>query len=195
MDEGRGRSRNRSVMLDPGGNIQARYDKIHLFDVDLGNGECYRESDCFEPGTQAVLSPTPWGPLGMTICYGLRFPGLYRMLAKTGALFLACPAAFMKTTGEAHWHTLVRARAIETGCFMIAPCQNGHHGSAWTYGHSLVVDPWGNIIGEGHGEDEDVIVAGIDVEQAYEARSRIPALRHDRLFDAPEVPARISIGA
>lgn len=186
VDEGRERSRNRSIMLDPEGNIQARYDKIHMFDVELGGGESYKESDRFEPGTHAVLAPTPWGPLGMTVCYDLRFAYLYRALAKAGALFLSCPAAFMKTTGEAHWHTLIRARAIETGCYMIAPCQNGQHGRAKTYGHSLIVDPWGRIVGEGHADAEDVIVAEIDPAKVAEARAKIPALSHDRLFDMPD---------
>jgi len=183
INEGTERSRNRSIMLDPEGQIRARYDKIHMFDVELGNGETYRESDRFEPGTKAVLAPTPWGPLGMTVCYDLRFAYLYRALAKAGALFLSCPAAFMKTTGEAHWHTLVRARAIETGCYMIAPCQNGQHGRARTYGHSLIVDPWGAVIAEGDGENEDVIIAEIDPAKVHEARGKVPALTHDRLFD------------
>ncbi|MEQ8665407.1 MAG: carbon-nitrogen hydrolase family protein [Rhodospirillales bacterium] len=186
VNEGRERSRNRSLMLDPHGKIQARYDKIHMFDVDLGKGESYRESDRFEPGTHAVLSPTPWGPLGMSVCYDLRFAYLYRALAKAGALFLSCPAAFMKTTGEAHWHTLLRARAIETGCYMIAPCQNGKHGRANTYGHSLIVDPWGAVIAEGDGDNEDVIIAEIDPAKVHEARSKVPALQHDRLFDMPD---------
>ena len=187
INEGMEHSRNRSLMLDPQGNIQARYDKIHMFDVELGNGESYKESDRFEPGTHAVLSPTPWGPLGMTICYDLRFAYLYRALAKAGAMFLSCPAAFMKTTGEAHWHALLRARAIETGCYVIAPCQNGRHGRANTYGHSLIVDPWGRVIGEGHGESEDIVIAEIDTAKVFEARSRVPALTHDRLFDMPDI--------
>ncbi len=183
VHEGGARDRNRSIVVDPKGDIRARYDKIHMFDVELGNGESYKESDRFEPGTKAVLAPTPWGPLGMTVCYDLRFAYLYRALAKAGALFLSCPAAFMKTTGQAHWHTLIRARAIETGCYMIAPCQNGSHGRATTYGHSLIVDPWGAVIAEGDGDAEDVIVAEIDPAKVQEARARVPALTHDRPFE------------
>lgn len=186
IDDGGDRLRNRSFMIDPSGAIQARYDKIHMFDVQLGNGETYKESDVFEPGDKAVLAPTPWGLLGMSICYDLRFAYLYRDLAKAGASFLSVPAAFMRTTGQAHWHALLRARAIETGCFVIAPCQNGEHGRARTYGHSLIVDPWGEVLADGHGEDEDVVIAEIDPAKVLEARAKIPALQHDRPYNGPE---------
>ncbi len=178
-----GRSRNRSMMIDPSGKITARYDKIHMFDVQLGKGEVYKESDAFEPGSQSVVTDTPWGGLGMTVCYDLRFPYLYRSLAQAGAKFLTVPAAFMRTTGQAHWHVLLRARAIETGCYVIAPCQNGSHGKANTYGHSLIIDPWGEILAEGHGEDEDIIIAEIDPAKVDEARGKIPALTHDRDYE------------
>ena len=177
------RSRNRSMMIAPDGSINARYDKIHMFDVELGNGESYKESDKFEPGTEAVLAETPWGPLGMTVCYDLRFAYLYRALAQAGAMYLSVPAAFMRTTGQAHWHTLLRARAIETGCYVIAPCQYGTHGRAITYGHSLIVDPWGTVLADGSGEDEDIIIAEIDSSKVDAARRKIPALEHDRPFE------------
>ncbi|MBT4891306.1 MAG: carbon-nitrogen hydrolase family protein [Rhodospirillales bacterium] len=177
-----GRSRNRSYMIEPDGTINARYDKIHMFDVELGKGESFKESDNFEPGTDAVLAQTPWGALGMTVCYDLRFAYLYRSLAQSGARFLSVPAAFMRTTGMAHWHVLLRARAIETGCFVIAPCQNGSHGRANTYGHSLIVDPWGNVLADGSGEDEDIIIAEIDPSLVDEARGKVPALEHDRPY-------------
>ncbi len=186
VDDGGERLRNRSLMIDPAGEIRAHYDKIHMFDVELGNGESYKESDVFEPGTEAVLAPTPWGPLGMSVCYDLRFPYLYRTLAQAGARFLAVPAAFMRTTGQAHWHVLLRARAIETGCYVIAPCQSGSHGRARTYGHSLIVDPWGNVLADGDGENEDVVIAEIDPAKVDEARSKVPALQHDRAYTDPE---------
>ncbi len=186
IDDGGSRLRNRSFMIDPAGVIQARYDKIHMFDVELGNGETYKESDVFEPGDKAVIAPTPWGLFGMSVCYDLRFAYLYRALAQAGASFLGVPAAFMRTTGQAHWHTLLRARAIETGCYVIAPCQSGQHGRAHTYGHSLIVDPWGRVLADGHGDEEDVIIAEIDPSRVEEARAKIPALRHDRPYDAPE---------
>ncbi len=192
IDDGGERLRNRSFMIDPSGAIQARYDKIHMFDVQLGNGETYKESDVFEPGDKAVLAPTPWGLLGMSVCYDLRFAYLYRDLAQAGASFLSVPAAFMRTSGKAHWHALLRARAIETGCYVIAPCQSGQHGRAITYGHSLIVDPWGAVLAEGHDEEEDVVLAEIDPSKVLEARSKIPALEHDRPYDAPE---RISVTA
>ena len=186
IDDGGARLRNRSFMIDPAGAIQARYDKIHMFDVELGNGESYRESDVFEPGDKAVVAPTPWGLFGMSVCYDLRFAYLYRALAQSGASFLGVPAAFMRTTGQAHWHTLLRARAIETGCYVIAPCQNGQHGRAVTYGHSLIVDPWGEVLADGDGNEEDVVIADIDPSKVEEARAKIPTLRHDRPYEEPE---------
>ena len=180
------RAANRSFLLDPKGNIAARYDKIHMFDVDLADGESYRESRNYRPGEQAVLADLPWGRLGLTICYDLRFPALYRALAEAGATMLAIPSAFTKQTGEAHWHTLVRSRAIENGCFVFAAAQGGKHENGRdTYGHSLIVDPWGRIIAEG-GTDPGVVMAEIDPAEIAKARARIPSLQHGRRFEIVE---------
>ena len=180
-----GRIANRTIMLDPRGDIVARYDKIHMFDVDLGGGEAYRESATFEPGAQAVTVGLPWGKLGLSICYDLRFPHLFRGLAKAGADFLAVPAAFTRTTGKAHWHVLLRARAIENGAFVLAPAQGGTHANGRkTYGHSLIVGPWGDVLAEA-GTEPGVIVADIDPGLAAEARVRVPNLQHDRPFAGP----------
>ncbi|MBV6487220.1 MAG: carbon-nitrogen hydrolase family protein [Pseudorhodoplanes sp.] len=180
------RAANRSFLIDPHGEIVARYDKIHMFDVDLANGESYRESRNFRPGESAVLTDLPWGRLGLTICYDLRFPALYRALAEAGATLLAIPAAFTRQTGEAHWHTLVRARAIENGSFVMAATQGGlHENGRETYGHSLIVDPWGRILAEG-GTEPGVIVAEIDPGAVTAARARIPSLQHGRRFDIVE---------
>jgi len=174
---------NRSFLIDPAGAIAARYDKLHMFDVDLPGGESYRESEYYVPGTKSVVADLPWGRLGMTICYDLRFPNLYRALAMNGANLLAIPAAFTKQTGEAHWHTLVRARAIETGSFVLAATQGGlHENGRETYGHSLIVSPWGNILAEA-GEDPCVIFADIDLARSDEVRARIPSLKHGRPFE------------
>ena len=171
---------NRSLLLDAQGEIVARYDKIHMFDIKLSSGETYSESDVITAGNRAVIANTPWGKLGMTICYDLRFAALYRALAQSGAEFISIPAAFTQTTGEAHWHTLVRARAIETGCFIIAPNQCGHHvDKRASYGHSLIVDPWGEILADG-GPEPGIIMAEIDLTKVESARRRIPALTHDR---------------
>ncbi len=176
---------NRSFVVDPSGAIVARYDKLHLFDVNLPNGETYRESATVQAGDTAVLAPTPWGLLGMSVCYDLRFAALYRALAQAGAHFLAIPAAFTYTTGKAHWHILVRARAIETGCFVFAPNQCGVHAEdRRTWGHSLIVDPWGEILADG-GAEVGYVSAEIDPAKVARARSRIPALEHDRAFDGP----------
>lgn len=176
------RCANRSFLIDPKGAVRATYDKIHMFDVDLPGGEVYRESKNYRPGERGVVANTPWGKLGMSVCYDLRFPHLFRALAKAGASFLTIPAAFTHTTGQAHWHVLQRARAIETGCFVIAPAQGGkHENGRHTFGHSLIVDPWGNIIAEA-GDTPGVIVADIDPNKVAEARSRVPALTHDREF-------------
>jgi predicted amidohydrolase len=173
---------NRSLLFDPAGRLVARYDKIHMFDVELPGGESYRESRNYEPGGEAVLADLPWGTLGLTVCYDLRFPALYRALAKAGADFLAIPSAFTRVTGEAHWHTLLRARAIETGCFVLAAAQGGRHESGReTYGHSLVVAPWGEILAEG-GVDPGIVYADIDPAAVAEARSKVPSLQHDRPF-------------
>ncbi len=171
---------NRCFLFDPNGQIAASYDKIHMFDVDLPNGERYRESKSFVPGQRAVLYDLPWGRLGLSICYDLRFPHLYRTLAKAGAAFLTIPAAFTKTTGEAHWHILLRARAIETGCFVLAPAQTGTHSGDGrkTYGHSLIVAPWGEVLADA-GEEIGFILAEIDPERVAKARAQVPALTHD----------------
>jgi predicted amidohydrolase len=184
---GPGKIFNRSYLVTPEGAVAARYDKIFLFDVDLEGGESYRESALIEPGARAVLAATPWATLGLTVCYDLRFPQLYRSLAKAGAEVLSVPAAFTKTSGQAHWHILLRARAIETGCFLLAPCQCGDHGGGHaSYGHSLIVDPWGRVLAEG-GEEPGYISAEIDPAEVAKARAMIPALDHDRHFAGPEV--------
>ena len=176
---------NRSYVLDPQGMVAATYDKIHMFDVDLGQGESYRESATFAPGNKAVIATLPWGRLGLSICYDLRFPQLYRRLAQSGADFLTMPAAFTRTTGQAHWHILLRARAIETGCFVFAPAQCGEHaGGRQTYGHSLIVSPWGAVLGDG-GEAPGILLAEVDTDQVSEARQKIPSLAHDRSFVDP----------
>jgi deaminated glutathione amidase len=180
---GEGQLANRAILISPTGVIAARYDKIHMFDVQLPNGESYRESKVFRPGTDAVIADLPWGKLGITICYDLRFPGLYRALAQAGAEMLAIPSAFTKPTGEAHWHTLMRARAIETGCYVFAAAQAGkHENGRETYGHSLIVGPWGDIIAEAGGLETGVIYADIDLVKVIEARSQVPSLLHDRAY-------------
>jgi predicted amidohydrolase len=180
------RAANRSFLIDPKGDILARYDKIHMFDVDLAGGESYRESRNYRPGELAVLADLPWGRLGLTVCYDLRFPALYRALAEAGATMLTIPSAFTKQTGEAHWHVLVRGRAIENGCFVFAAAQSGRHENGRdTFGHSLIVDPWGRIIAEG-GTEPGVIVAEINPAEVASARARIPSLQHGRRFEIVE---------
>ncbi len=177
---------NRGFLVSPKGDIVARYDKIHMFDVDLGNGESYRESRSYRPGEIAITSDLPWGRLGMTVCYDLRFPALYRALAEAGATMLAIPSAFTKQTGEAHWHVLMRARAIENGCFVFAAAQGGKHENGRdTFGHSLIVDPWGCVLAEG-GTEPGVVMAEIDLAKVTEARARIPSLQHGRRFEIIE---------
>ena len=179
---------NRGFLIGPDGAILARYDKIHMFDVDLAGGESYRESRLYRPGSEARVVDLPFVTLGMTICYDVRFPSLYRSLAKAGASVISIPAAFTKTTGEAHWHVLVRARAIETGSYVIAAAQGGHHADGRdTYGHSLIVDPWGRVLAEG-GVDPVVITATIDPAESRAARSRIPSLANERSFAPPGSP-------
>lgn len=181
-----GRIFNRGYVLNPNGSIVARYDKIHMFDVDLGGGQSYRESATISPGERAVLAPTPWGAMGLSICYDLRFAELYRSLAQAGARMLSVPAAFTRLTGEAHWHVLNRARAIENGCYVFAPCQYGMlTGGGECYGHSLIIDPWGRVLADG-GDEEGFIIADVDMEQVGKARERIPALTHDRAFEVEE---------
>ena len=180
------RAANRGFLITPKGDIAARYDKIHMFDVDLAGGESYRESRTYQPGDQAVLCDLPWGRLGVTICYDLRFPALYRALAEAGATMLAIPSAFTRQTGEAHWHVLLRARAIENGCFLFAAAQAGKHESGReTFGHSLIVDPWGRILAEG-GSEPGVVMAEIDPGEIAKARGRIPSLEHGRRFEVVE---------
>jgi deaminated glutathione amidase len=180
------RAANRSFLIDPKGDILARYDKIHMFDVDLAGGESYRESRNYRPGELAVLADLPWGRLGLTVCYDLRFPALYRALAEAGATMLAIPSAFTKQTGEAHWHVLIRSRAIENGCFVFAAAQGGRHENGRdTFGHSLIVDPWGRTIAEG-GTEPGVIVAEINPAEVVNARARIPSLQHGRRFEIVE---------
>jgi deaminated glutathione amidase len=179
------RLRNRSILIAPDGGIVARYDKIHMFDVALEGGETYRESAAFRPGERAVVAQLPWGVLGMSVCYDLRFPGLYRALAHGGARFLSIPSAFTVPTGRAHWHVLLRARAIENFCFVFAAAQCGEHAEGRkTYGHSLIVAPWGEILAEG-GDEPGVILAEIDPAKTDEARRAVPSLTHDRPFAPP----------
>jgi deaminated glutathione amidase len=180
------RAANRSFLIDRKGEIIARYDKIHMFDVDLAGGESYRESRNYRPGEIAVAADLPWGRLGLTVCYDLRFPSLYRALAEAGCSFLAIPSAFTQQTGEAHWHVLNRARAIENGAFVLAAAQGGkHENGRSTYGHSLVVDPWGRIIAEG-GSEPGVILATIDPAEVTAARAKVPSLQHGRRFELVE---------
>jgi deaminated glutathione amidase len=180
------RAANRGFLIDPKGDIAARYDKIHMFDVDLEGGESYRESRTYRPGEQVVLADLPWGRLGLTICYDLRFPALYRALAEAGATMLAIPSAFTQKTGEAHWHVLMRARAIENGSFVFAAAQGGkHENGRETFGHSLIVDPWGRVLAEG-GAEPGVVMAEIDLAEVAKARARIPSLQHGRRFEIVE---------
>ena len=181
---------NRGYLVDDQGSIRAHYDKIFLFDVDLSPTQQYRESAVVTPGEHGVVAETPWGRLGMTICYDLRFPQLYRALAQAGAELLAVPAAFTKVTGEAHWHVLNRARAIENGAVVVAPCAVGAvPGGGAAYGHSLVVSPWGEVLADG-GDGVGYVVTTVDVESVATARGRIPSLRHDRPFSDPGEPRR-----
>jgi len=182
LQSGDGKLVNRSILFLPDGSIGAWYDKIHMFDVDLGEGEFYRESANYNAGSRAVTAQLPWGTLGMSICYDVRFAPLYRKLAKAGAQFLSVPAAFTQPSGQAHWHVLLRARAIETGCYVFAPAQTGaHENGRKTFGHSLIISPWGEILAEA-GENPEIIYADIDLQKVEEARRKIPALQHDRDF-------------
>ncbi|MGX5775528.1 carbon-nitrogen hydrolase family protein [Methylorubrum zatmanii] len=174
---------NRAFLIDAAGEIQTSYDKLHLYDVDLPNGESWRESATYSRGDCAVVAETPLASLGLTICYDLRFPALYRALAEAGATVMTAPACFTRQTGEAHWHILQRARAIETGSFMISAAQGGRHEDGReTFGHSLIVDPWGRILAEADGDRPGVILAEIDLAKVADARARIPTLSHARSF-------------
>ncbi len=180
-----GRMVNRSFLISPEGVVVASYDKIHMFDATLPSGTVIRESSAYRPGEHAVIAETPWGKLGMTVCYDLRFPQLYRALAQRGATMLAIPSSFQRETGEAHWHVLLRARAIENAAFVIAPALCGDHpGKRMTYGHSLVIDPWGEVLADG-GEAPGVVYANLDPAQVEKVRSMLPSLAHDRPFAPP----------
>jgi predicted amidohydrolase len=188
-DDADGRLANRSFLIGPAGRVVARYDKIHMFDVNVSPSEVYRESEGYRPGARAVLAETDFARIGMTVCYDLRFPALYRRLAQAGAQLLTVPAAFNHITGAAHWEVLLRARAIETGCFVLAPAQTGFHPEAAgkgrrTHGHSLAVAPWGEILADG-GTEPGVTMVEIDLGRVEEARARVPSLFHDRGFDGP----------
>ncbi len=188
-DGAHGRFANRSFVISPEGAIVARYDKIHMFDVAISPTETYCESAAYRPGTRAILAETAFARIGMTICYDLRFAHLHRALAQAGADILSAPAAFSPVSGAAHWHVLQRARAIETGCFVLAPAQWGTHAASagkprQTYGHSLVVSPWGEVLADG-GSGPGVVLADIDLAQVSEARRKIPAITHDRPFTGP----------
>ncbi len=181
VQAGDGKLANRSLLFGPDGAVMARYDKAHMFDVDLPNGERYRESSTFAAGDKAVFADLPWGRLGLTICYDVRFAYQYRMLAQQGCSFISVPAAFTVPTGRAHWHVLLRARAIETGCFVFAPAQSGtHEEGRKTYGHSLIVSPWGEVLADAGDVTSGIIMAEIDPAKVAEARGRIPALTHDK---------------
>jgi predicted amidohydrolase len=188
-DDADGRFANRSFMIDPTGKIIARYDKIHMFDVDIDTTESYRESAGYRPGEKSVVVETSFGKIGMSICYDMRFPLLYQALADAGAEILTLPAAFSPVTGAAHWHVLLRARAIETGCFVVAPAQTGEHQSdtnktRFTYGHSLAVAPWGEVLVDA-GEAPGVYLFEIDMDRLADARRRVPSLANRRNFEAP----------
>jgi predicted amidohydrolase len=192
-EDGEDRLANRSFLITPDGTVAARYDKIHMFDVELAGGESYRESNAFRPGETAVLASLPWGVLGMTVCYDLRFAPLYRALAQAGADFLSIPSAFTVPTGRAHWHVLMRARAIENGAFVFAPAQWGEHAEGRkTYGHSLIVAPWGEILAEA-ADGPGYIIAEIDPAKIAEARRSVPSLQHDRPYAPPQrVPGSLA---
>lgn len=179
---------NRGYVISPDGEVVAAYDKIHMFDVDLPNGQTYRESAAYVPGDVAVMADLPWARLGVTICYDLRFPNLYRTLAEQGAGIMAIPSSFTVPTGEAHWHVLMRARAIENGAFVIAAAQGGQHACGRsTYGHSLIVDPWGKILVEADHDEPAVILAEIDPARIADTRGRIPSLANGRMFSVADV--------
>jgi deaminated glutathione amidase len=184
------RAVNRSFLIGPDGTVIASYDKIHMFDIDLPGGESYRESANYQPGETAVIADLPWGRIGLTICYDVRFPALYRALAESGASFLTVPSAFTVRTGEAHWHTLLRARAIENGCFVFGAAQAGTHESKrQSYGHSLIVDPWGAILAEGGATETGVFLAKVDPAKVETARKTVPSLQHGRRFSVADPKA------
>ena len=182
-----GGAANRSMLVDPEGRVTATYDKIHMFDVDLPTGEKARESEAYTPGTEAVVAQTPFGPLGLTICYDMRFAYLYRALAQAGAGLITVPAAFTRPTGEAHWEVLLRARAIETGSFVLAPAQGGlHEDGRGTWGHSMIIGPWGEVLARSNDDEPGVVAARLDLDAAARARQAIPALKNGRGFTGPD---------
>ena len=184
--DGDERAANRSILVDDGGDVVAAYDKLHVYDVDLPTGERWRESAAIRPGDGAVVADTPWGGLGLTICYDIRFPQLHRALARAGAVMIAVPAAFTVPTGEAHWETLLRARAIETGCYVLAPAQAGaHEDGRRTWGRSTVVGPWGEVVAKLDHDEPGVLFATLDLEAVTRARNAVPQLTHDREFAPP----------
>ena len=177
---------NRAVLIDAGGQVVQTYDKVHMFDVDLPNGDRYRESSLYEPGSQARLAATPWGLIGLTVCYDMRFPQLYRALAKAGAEIIVSPAAFTRPTGEAHWEVLLRARAIENGAFVLAPAQGGtHEDGRATWGRSIAIDPWGRVLAVAEGDEPGVVMADLDLDEVAKTRQAIPSLANERAFAAP----------
>lgn len=176
---------NRSFLINSSGDVVASYDKIHMFDVTLPDGKVIRESSAYRPGERAVVTDTPWGKLGMTVCYDLRFPALFRLLAQAGAQMITVPSSFQRQTGKAHWHALLQARAIENGCYIIAPAMCGDHaGNRQTYGHTLVVNPWGEVVADG-GDAPGIVYAEIDMARVAKVRGMIPSLTHDRAFNRP----------
>ena len=183
---GHDRLANRSYLFNPEGKPVAHYDKIHMFDADIGLNESYRESAKFRGGDRAVIADTPWGKIGLTICYDIRFPHLYRALAKANASIITVPAAFVMKTGRMHWHVLLRARAIETGCYVVAPAQCGtHDGGRQTYGHSLIIDPTGAVIAEASDTQPGIVMAELDMDKVVEARRMVPSVQHDCEFERP----------
>jgi predicted amidohydrolase len=184
--QGSDKAANRAVLIDAQGEIVATYDKLHMFDVDLPNGDRYRESSLYEPGTEAKLVDTPWGKLGLTICYDMRFPQLYRALAKAGAEIVAVPAAFTRPTGEAHWEVLLRARAIENGMFVLAAAQGGvHEDGRGTWGRSVAIDPWGRVLAQAPGDQPGVVMADLNLDDVASTREAIPSLKNERPFASP----------
>jgi predicted amidohydrolase len=184
--QGADKAANRALLISAAGEIVQTYDKLHMFDVDLPNGDRYRESTLYQPGTEARIAQTPWGPLGLTICYDMRFPQLYRALAQAGVGLIAVPAAFTRPTGEAHWEVLLRARAIENGAFILAAAQGGaHEDGRATWGHSMIVDPWGRILAEARGDEPGVVIADLDLAMVDTTRQAIPSLKNERSFIGP----------
>jgi predicted amidohydrolase len=184
--QGPDKAANRAVLISDAGRIVQTYDKLHMFDVDLPNGDRYRESSLYQPGVDAKIAQTPWGPLGLTICYDMRFPQLYRALSKAGVGVFAVPAAFTRPTGEAHWEVLLRARAIENGAFVLAAAQGGvHEDGRATWGHSMAIDPWGRILAQADGDEPGVVMADLDLSQVETTRQAIPSLRNERPFAGP----------